>query len=304
MYAITGITGQVGGAVARTLLASGADVRAVVRNATKGEAWAAQGCQVAHADMTDADDLASAFRDVSAVFLLIPPMFDPAPGFPEVRAVISAIKTGLALARPAKVVCLSTIGAQAGRPNLLDQLGLVERELASLDLPITFLRAAWFMENAAGDVSSARNTGTIASFLQPLDKAIPMVATSDIGRVAADLLRENWEGHRIVNLTGPRPVSPLDVAKAFAAALRQPVAAQIVPRETWEDVFSRQGAKHPEARAQMLDGFNEGWLTFDADGGDPIRGTIPIDTVIAELVEQTAASPITAGVPSFHAAQS
>ena len=36
MYAITGITGKVGGAVARTLLAADRRVRAVVRDAGKG----------------------------------------------------------------------------------------------------------------------------------------------------------------------------------------------------------------------------------------------------------------------------
>ncbi|MEA3147878.1 MAG: hypothetical protein QOI53_3474 [Verrucomicrobiota bacterium] len=33
-----------------------------------------------------------------------------------------------------------------------------------------------------------RDTGVIQSFLQPLDKTIPMVATADVGRVAAELL--------------------------------------------------------------------------------------------------------------------
>jgi NAD(P)H dehydrogenase (quinone) len=35
MFAVAGITGQVGGAVARTLLAEGCGVRAVVRDANK-----------------------------------------------------------------------------------------------------------------------------------------------------------------------------------------------------------------------------------------------------------------------------
>jgi len=38
MYALTGITGKVGGALAATLLAAGLPVRAVVRDATKGAA--------------------------------------------------------------------------------------------------------------------------------------------------------------------------------------------------------------------------------------------------------------------------
>jgi NAD(P)H dehydrogenase (quinone) len=38
MYAITGITGQVGGAMAHDLLAAGKPVRAVVRSSEKGQA--------------------------------------------------------------------------------------------------------------------------------------------------------------------------------------------------------------------------------------------------------------------------
>jgi NAD(P)H dehydrogenase (quinone) len=47
MYAITGITGKVGGELAHNLLAAGQRVRAIVRNASKGEEWAARGCEVA-----------------------------------------------------------------------------------------------------------------------------------------------------------------------------------------------------------------------------------------------------------------
>jgi uncharacterized protein YbjT (DUF2867 family) len=44
MYAITGITSKVGGALARTLLVAGQPVRAVVRDATRGHSWAERGC--------------------------------------------------------------------------------------------------------------------------------------------------------------------------------------------------------------------------------------------------------------------
>ena len=39
MYAVTGITGQVGGAVARTLMAQGENVRAIARDASKAAPW-------------------------------------------------------------------------------------------------------------------------------------------------------------------------------------------------------------------------------------------------------------------------
>jgi NAD(P)H dehydrogenase (quinone) len=39
MYAVMGITGNVGGAVARTLLAKGEKVRGIVRNPEKAAEW-------------------------------------------------------------------------------------------------------------------------------------------------------------------------------------------------------------------------------------------------------------------------
>src|ERR1035441_11079325 len=111
-----------------------------------------------------------------------------------------SLKSAIEAARPAKVVYLSTIGANAREKNLLSQHTIIEQALNSLDVPITFLRPGWFMENALWDVAPARSEGVIPSFLQPLDKKFPMVATEDIGRVAAELLQETWERHRVVEL--------------------------------------------------------------------------------------------------------
>ena len=100
MYVVTGITGQVGGALANALLKAGKPVRAVVRDERKGALWSASGCELARATMTDADALARAFEGAQAVFILPPPEFDPAPGFPEAREVIDAIVAAIARARP------------------------------------------------------------------------------------------------------------------------------------------------------------------------------------------------------------
>jgi NAD(P)H dehydrogenase (quinone) len=68
MYAITGITGKVGGELARTLLAAGEPVRAVVSDAKKGQKWAALGCQVALAEMEDAKNTVAKPRPTYAIF--------------------------------------------------------------------------------------------------------------------------------------------------------------------------------------------------------------------------------------------
>ena len=83
MYAITGITGKVGGAAARALLAADQPVRAVLRNRDKAKYWASLGCEVILAEMEDAQALTAAFRGARGVFILPPSNFDPKPGFPE-----------------------------------------------------------------------------------------------------------------------------------------------------------------------------------------------------------------------------
>src|SRR4029077_10539505 len=134
---------------------------------------------------------------------------------PEALRVIAAVKEAIERARPKKVICLSTIGAQATQPNLLTQRTLLEQALGTLSLPVTFLRPAWFMENFAWDVASARDSGIIASFLQPLDKPVPMVATADIGRVAAELIQKDWNGCRVVELEAVHRITPNEAAATF-----------------------------------------------------------------------------------------
>ncbi len=284
MYTIMGVTGKVGGAAARALLAEGRQLRVVVRDRAKGERWAARGCEIAVADLDNADALAAAFRGAEAAFVMLPPIFDPSPGLPEAGALIATLCEALRNGAPKRVVALSTIGADAEQPNLLNQLGLLERSLSTLPLPVAFLRAAWFMENAALDVADARDTGLIASYLQPLDRAVPMVATVDIGRRIAELLGENWSGVRIEEIEAARRVTPNAIAAAFAKALGKPVKAAAVPREKWETIFRGQGMANPLPRMQMLDGFNEGWIEFRDKGALARKGAVSIDEVVAALV--------------------
>ena len=288
MHAITGITGNVGGALARTLLAAGQRVRAVVRDACKGRSWAEKGCEIAFAELEDAAALFAAFNEVDGVFILPPPEFDPAPGFPEARSVITAVKTALEAARPRKVICLSTIGAQAMQPNLLTQRTLMEQQLGELAIPVSFLRPGWFMENFAWDVASARDSGVITSFLQPLDKPVPMIATADVGRVAAELIQQNCHGRRIVELEAAHRISPNEVAATFSKILGHPVRVEAVPRASWDDLFKSQGMKNPTPRIQMLAGFNEGWIEFERGESGSVKGNITLETVLRGLIERAA----------------
>lgn len=289
MYAITGITGKVGGEMARTLLAAGQKVRAVLRDESKGEVWAALGCEIALAEMNDAAALTRAFTGASAVFILPPSEFDPQPGYPEAREVIDSVVAALKATRPRKILCLSTIGADAAEDNLLSQRTMLEQAVSAIGLSLTLLRPGWFIDNALWDIPSARDAGIIYSFLQPADRPFPMVSTQDVGRVAASLIQEEWSGRLVVELEGPRRVSPNDLAAAFASALGRPVRVEIVPRDSWEGLFRSQGMRYPMPRIRMLEGFNEGWIEFRDHGRHAIKGKIEAGTAIATLLATTEA---------------
>lgn len=162
----------------------------------------------------------------------------------------------------------------------------MEEALRELCLPVTFLRPGWFMENFAWDVPSARDRGVISSFLQPLDKPVPVIATADVGRVAAELIQQHWTGARVVELEAARRVTPLEVGATFARLLGRSVAVEAVPRETWDALFRSQGMKNPEPRIRMLDGFNEGWIEFECGQAHSLKGSVTLDTVLAGLLSR------------------
>ncbi len=284
MFAIMGVTGQVGGELARTLLAKGQQVRAIVRSSEKGAPWQQRGCAIAVASTDSPESLQKAFEGADGVFAMLQPIFDPPPGFPEARAAVDSLYTALLAASPKKLVFLSTIGGQVERPSLLSQLHLMEEQIGKLPTPLCFLRAGWFMENSSWDVAPARDLGVIPSFLQPLDKPVPMVATEDVARTAAGSLLEDWQGRRVVQLEGPVRISPNDVAAAFSRVLGRAVHMEAVPRETWDTLFRSQGMKNPGPRIQMLDGFNEGWIEFEGGEGASRKGSTMIDAVVQKLV--------------------
>jgi uncharacterized protein YbjT (DUF2867 family) len=113
---------------------------------------------------------------------------------------IGAFRSALVATAPSQVVILSSIGADAPHTTTLARLGLLENQISSIPFPTVCLRAAWFMENAAEDVATALREGVVHSFLQPATHKIPMVSALDVGRCAAQLMQQSWQGKKVVEL--------------------------------------------------------------------------------------------------------
>jgi NAD(P)H dehydrogenase (quinone) len=287
MFAVMGITGNVGGAVANTLIQQGKKVRGIVRDDSKAQAWKDKGVEVVTANYDDR--LIAAFTGVEGVFWMIPPNMVPDPGFPDSVARITAIKQAVLAAQPPRAVFLSSIGDEkTSGLGLVTTAHLLEEELGSTRIPSAFLRAGSFMENILHSIPAARTTGTHFAFYQPLEHPFPLVATDDIGRIGAELLLQTWQGNRFIEISGSTYYSSNDVAAALEKALDQPVTGVAVPRKTWVDTLAQHGmpADRSGAYIEMIDSVNSRWIDFGVPGTEHIKGKIDLITTVRSLTRR------------------
>jgi len=267
MFVIAGVSGQTGAATANALLERGAPVTVVVRDAAKGEPWRARGAKVAVADLTDAKALAAALRGAAGAYLLGPPDWISSDPLGEAHRFAATLAQAVRESDVAHVVVLSSIGAQlpAGT-GAIGRNRALETEFANVDRPITFVRAAAFIQNQGTVVELARTQGILPSFLQPLDQALEMVDVADVGRAAADALIAGPRGaRRIIELAGPQKYSPNDVAVILARLYGRDVIAVAPPREQWAGILAQTGASPQVADIymEMFEGINSGHVRYE-----------------------------------------
>jgi uncharacterized protein YbjT (DUF2867 family) len=166
---------------------------------------------------------------------------------------------------------------------------MLEEIMGKLPVANAFIRAAWFLENYQWDVQSARESGQLDAYLEPATQEFPMVATQDIGDLAAKTLLESWKGNRVLELEGPKRYSPLDAAKAFSKILGREVKVRPIPRSQWQEKFVIQGmpTDRTSGRIEMIEGFNSGWIDFEGGDAEHFMGKLTIDEVIKNLVAKT-----------------
>lgn len=136
------------------------------------------------------------------------------------------------------VVYSSSGGAErsSGIPHFESKFA-VEGQLASLGLAVTVLRPVFFYENLLG---AQREDGRITIAL-PLPDGIPieMIATDDIGRVAAAvMLSADWQG-RSLEIAGDRRTGS-EIAEIFGRAAGVPARYQPQPLSILEDEDNRR----------------------------------------------------------------
>lgn len=285
MFVIAGVTGNTGKVAAETLLSQGKPVRVLVRDAAKGESWKKRGAEVAVTDLDDVEALTNALKGADGAYLLLPPNFafkNPrADNGKRTRALFEATeKAGVR-----HIVFLSSVGAQheAGT-GPIGAVHDAEKIFSASKANVTFIRAAYFMENA-GNSLYALDAGAYPTFLRP-DLKVPMVATRDIGLVAAKALAEGGKGRTVIELEGPQEYDQNDVAAALSRLTKKKVSVQHGPEDAMVPALTGAGFPQPwaELYREMTHGVNTGHVTFEGGAAQHVRGTTTLETVLEGLL--------------------
>ncbi len=249
----------------------------------KGAELAAKGAELAIVDLEDADSIAAGLEGAEAAYLLLPPAMAAddylatEAGRAE-RLVAAAEQVGLK-----HVVILSSIGAhQPEGTGVIRALHDFEQRVEASGIPHTFVRAAYFQENWDGMLPVAAQDGVLPQMLGDAERAIPMVATKDIGRTAAKALLEGPKG--VIELEGPERYSPADAAAAAGELLGKDVTTVDVPFEAQEAQLRSFGISANVAALfrEMNEGIARGHVDFEG-GATHVRGEQPLKATLASL---------------------
>jgi len=286
-FVIMGASGNTGAVAAEMLLAQGHAVRVVVRDASKAKRFADRGAEVAIADVIDAAALDRAFAGASGAYVLVPPNMATADFRGYQRAAADAIASAARSSGVPHVVLLSSVGAQhpAGTGPIAG-LHVAEARLRDVaGTRTTSLRAAYFMENLGGSLSMLEQ-GLLPSFT-PAALAFDMVATKDIGKLAAQLLVEDSGASQIIELCGPTKVSSNDVAAALSKITGKSIAVAEAPLEAMVPTLTGFGmpAELAELYREMTAGVVTGHVDFEG-GHRRVRGTTTVADVLSTLLQR------------------
>jgi len=278
MFVVAGVTGHTGRAAADRLLELGRPVRVIVRKPEHEHEWRAKGAEVALASLDDVTATTGALRGASGAYLLVPPKYAAARLVEAQKVTADAIAGAVKASGVEHVVFLSSQGAQleSGTGPVVT-LHYAEERLKATGVALTILRAPYFFENWAPVLPMVREQGVLPSFL-PADLPMISAAARDIGRIGADALLQPHAGVRIVEIEGPAPVTPRDVARALSTRLGREVNVVEAPLDAVVPTFTALGFSEDAASKfrEMYEAFLAGRMDPIGPPADRVRGTTPV----------------------------
>ena len=222
-FVVTGSTSDTSRVVAEKLLSAGHQVTAISR--------------AAGISVDDQAALTEAFKGADGAYIMIP--FDmKAPDLHRREMEVGAnLAEALEKNKVRRVVLLSGSSAHLKKGTSLGA-ALMEDRLDALNIPeLVHLRCCWFMENFFKGLAFVQQaaSGVFSSGFRG-DVATPMIATGDIGQIAANiLLEEPFVQPRVRELLGPRDYTMKEATQILGAAIGKPDLVYV--QSSYEDAM-------------------------------------------------------------------
>ncbi len=292
MFLVAGVSGNTGSKVADLLLSKGEKVRVIVRDAKKGEPWAARGCEVAVGSLTDVDFVSKSFEGIASAYLLVPPQMQAEDPVAASKKIIDGYVEALSQNDHLETIAfLSSLGAQYDKlpMGLIDISAYAESKLLGVNVQFFFLRAAYFMENWLGNLAQMQN-GTLPTFLRE-SFPVQMVSTQDIAEAAVEALLDPTKPWDVIQIAGPEQYNSWDVAAAFGKALDKQVKVETLPVEDMVQIMGQWGVppKLAGAMQQMYNAFHMGRCELKDRPFYTYHGRISLEQFAQSAVKSAAA---------------
>ncbi|HLH69656.1 MAG TPA: SDR family oxidoreductase [Candidatus Dormibacteraeota bacterium] len=250
MVLVVGATGQVGGQVARMLLARGEAVRLLARRPERLAGLRHLGAEVVEGDLLAPATLVTALAGCSEVITTA-----NGGGLPPARQVVdregntNLIQAAIA-ARVGRLVFLSARSAAPDSPvDLFRWKWETEQRLQASPLDHVILRPTHLMETWIQVLGPAALKGRVALFGKGTNP-IAFVAAADVARVAVAALREPRASRRTLELGGPAAVSLGELVEGLETILGRRIRRHHLPLpllaalsrllRPWSPVLARQ----------------------------------------------------------------
>jgi len=284
MYIVVGASGQVGSAVVRNLLQREVPVKGIVHDSQKAGTLEKQGAKVTVADAFDLSALTECFKDGHVLFVITPETGRNQDVLKDTQTILENYREAIKGSSVKKIIGLSSIGAQhaQGKGNL-EMSYMLEHAFEGLPVHQVFIRPAYYFSNWFMSLDQIKDEGILYTFY-PLDLAIPMISPQDVGQIIAEIMVHEESDSITYELEGPQAYTPVEVAQAFAGALKKDIQAVQIPRDEWGVALQKMGFSKNGIMnfVKMTDAVIDGTAVAEKQGMVSVKGA----TTLQQFVEQ------------------